>query len=175
MGLDRLAQAGLDQLAEHLAPHLLAEGPLEHGPWHATGAEAAQPRLAPDRREGALQLRLHVRRGDLHLEALADRGQVLERDVRRLHHDSGDQLWLAAQQFRNSGLPHIEWCFVPAQSDRHRLEHTATRERAHERTEGRAGSAAGQQQRRRLERRECDPLRLSVKDVSKFAWVGLQP
>ena len=88
MGLDRLAQAGLDQLAEHLAPHLLAEGPLEHGPWHATGAEAAQPRLAPDRREGALQLRLHVRRGDLHLEALADRGQVLERDVRRVHHVS---------------------------------------------------------------------------------------
>src|SRR5205823_5953700 len=85
---DRLAQAVLDQPAEHLAPHLLAEGPFEHGPWHATGAETAQPRLAPDRRGGALQLRPHVRRGGLHLDALADRGQVFERDARRLHHVS---------------------------------------------------------------------------------------
>ena len=69
----------LDQTAQHLAADLLAEHALEHAARRLARPEPGKSRLPADLRERAIELGLHGRRGDLDLQALAARPELLDR------------------------------------------------------------------------------------------------
>ena len=78
----------LDQAAEHLAAHLIAEHALEHLTGRLPRSESRETCLAADEREGAIDLGLDGRSTDLDLQALAARPEFLERDLGSIHRGS---------------------------------------------------------------------------------------
>ena len=69
----------LDQTAQYVAANLLTEGALEHAPRRLARTEPGKSRLPADLRERAIDLGLHGGSGDLHLQALAARSDLLDR------------------------------------------------------------------------------------------------